>query len=170
MNFQSNIAGLDNLREQFAAFVGLDNPNSRFTPIRVSVENYKKAPDLTKQQLGDDALSEVSGVMSGTTEDGVITLYTGNSPGSVQRAAFLSDILTNFPIFYAWMMAYLNVRDSGFIVSQSTETGEYLAIGPGFQSLAESPHGIHETPAGALAGLIAQLDAQAKSEAAEALA
>lgn len=167
MNFQSNIAGLDNLLSQFAAFIGTDNPGSRFAPIRVSIDNFKKSPDLTKEQLGDEALDEVSGVACGSPTTGAITLYTGNTPGSAQRAAFLADMLTNFPVFHAWMRAYIDTRESGFIVSRNSETGEFLAIGPGFQSLEESPHAVHATPEGAFQGLLAQLEAQAKTEAAE---
>lgn len=147
MDFKNNSDALDRLFGQHTAFTGKDNPNSRFVPIRVPIENFQKAPQLTKDALGDDALDEVAGVMGGDTGSGVVSLFTGNSPGAVDRAEFLSDLLSNFPTFYSWMKAYIDIRETGFIITHSSETNEYLAIGPGFQSLDESAYAVHENAA-----------------------
>jgi hypothetical protein len=45
------------------------------------------------------------------------------------------------------MKAYIDIRETGFIITHSSETNEYLAIGPGFLSLDESPYAVHENAA-----------------------
>lgn len=146
MDFQNNSAGLDRLLSEHTAFVGRDNPFSKFVPVRVPIDTFQQAPQLTKDALGADALDEVAGVMGGEKGAAVISLFTGNSPGAVDRAAFLADLLSNFPTFYAWMKAYLDVRENGYMITPSSETGEYLAIGPGFLSMEESAFAIHADP------------------------
>lgn len=165
MDFNQNNAGLDALLARYQAFTQ-GNPNARFSPFHMPIEQFQRAPELTKEHLGDKALDTVAGVLSGEGEDGVVTLFTGNSPGSPERAAFLVDILSNFHTFYAWMKAYLDIRQNGFTVTYRPDidegtgtplnTGSFLAIGPGFQSLAESPYAVADTAERALSLLMAK--------------
>jgi len=164
MNFQQNNAGLDSLIQRFQSFKA-ENPGGKFSTFHMPIEQFQKAPELTKAALGDKALDTVSGVLSGEGEAGAVSLFTGNGPSSPERASFIVDILSNFETFYAWMKAYLDIRQNGFTVTYRPDTGEqgeplntgsFLAIGPGFTSLAESPYAVADTADGALVALLAK--------------
>lgn len=162
MDFNRNNAGLDRLFSRFSAFTE-GNPSARFAPMHTPIDKYQQSPVLTKDALGAAATDTVAGVMVESNDGGAITLFTGNSPGAVERAGFLADMLTNFQTFYSWMKTYLDIRENGYSITgrpvlgengEPTGDMEYLAIGPGFVSLEESPHVFASTPSSALSLLL----------------
>ncbi len=166
MDFRQNNAGLDQLLERFKAFTG-GNPTGIFKSIHTPIDKYQQSPILTKEALGDAALDTMAGVMVETPSGGAVTLFTGNSPGARERAGFLADMLTNFQTFYSWMKAYLDIRQNGFTITYRPDfddsgtplnTGSFLAIGPGFLSLGESPYAVAESAEGALSALLAEME------------
>lgn len=176
MDFRQNNAGLDQLLTRFGAFTE-GNPNGIFKSMHTPIDKYQQSPILTQEALGDTALDTVAGVMVETPSGGAITLFTGNSPGAKERAGFLADMLTNFQTFYSWMKAYLDIRQNGFIITYRPDTdeggtplntGTFLAIGPGFLSLDESPYAVAETADGALAALLAEMKRRGEEAEAEA--
>lgn len=176
MDFRQNNAGLDQLLERFAAFKD-GNLSGVFKSMHTPIDKFQESPLLTQKALGDKALDTVAGVMVEGPDGGAVTLFTGNAPGSRERAGFLADMLTNFETFYSWMKTYLDIRQNGFAITYRPDfddagtplnTGSFLAIGPGFLSLEESPYAVAATADAALADLLAKM--QAAGEAAEGAA
>lgn len=178
MDFRQNNAGLDQLLSRFQAFTE-GNPTGIFKSIHTPIDKYQQSPLLTKEALGDAALDTVAGVMVETPSGGAVTLFTGNSPGAKERAGFLADMLTNFQTFYSWMKAYLDIRQNGFTITYRPDTdehgtplntGSFLAIGPGFLSVEESPYAVHASAEGALSALLTEMERRGKEAEAGAQA
>lgn len=176
MDFRQNNAGLDQLLERFKAFTE-GNPTGIFKSIHTPIDKYQQSPTLTIEALGAAASDTVAGVMVETPSGGAITLFTGNSPGAKERAGFLADVLTNFTTFYSWMKTYLDIRQNGFSITYRPDfdeggtplnTGSFLAIGPGFQSLEESPYAVAPTADAALAALLVEMERRGREAEAEA--
>lgn len=164
MDFRQNNAGLDALMNAFSAFTK-ENPDAKFETFRTPIDKYQQSPTLTIEALGAAASDTVAGVKT-AGDNGAVTLFTGNSPGSQDRAVFLANILANFPVFYAWMKTYQDIRQNAFTITYRPDldasgtplnTGSFLAIGPGFQSLEESPHAVALTADAALTALLAEM-------------
>lgn len=167
MDFHKNNVALDKLMQGYGPFLS-GNPTGQFHAIFTPPDQAAAAYDLTKQALGDKALDDVHGVLAGVgQEDGVMCLFTGNAPSSPARASFLANLLQNFPTFYGWMKAYLDIRQNGYTIAHNKgdpDTGtpeSYLAIGPGFESVEKSVFAVDGTASGALAALMRKMDNEA---------
>jgi hypothetical protein len=161
MDFKNAKAVLETMVSRFAGFRA-DNPTGKFTPFHMPIEQFQKAPELTKEALGDAALDTVWGVIAGTQEQGSVSVFTGNGPLSPDRAAFLCDILGNFDPIMTWALSYVDQRETGYSVAPLPATPEnpaqrWIAIGPGFRSPDSDPHAVADTPQEAMARLLEKL-------------
>lgn len=156
MDFKQSKAFLDTLFSRFMSFRS-DNPSGQFRPFQMPVEQFKAAPDMTREALGDAALDTVWGVLAGTPEQGSVSLFTGNTPISENRAMFLCDVLANFDPLLTWAQSYVDQRETGYSIAPLPPADDlpndptlWIAIGPGFIGVEHSPHAVAETPQAAL--------------------
>lgn len=97
---------LKTLNELYPAFMA--EGDGKFTWIKTPPEFVAQATEITKQELGDKALPHVHGVVCGEGADGAIVLFTGNTPNSPLRAAFLAHLLSNWPHMSAMLAKHLD--------------------------------------------------------------
>ena len=154
MNFADNNAALDNLMNLFMnGFSNVDNPDAVFSGFNTPIEAFQQSPVLAKQALGDDAYDIVFGVIAGKVFEGnggSVAVFTGNTKSAPLRADFIANLLQNWHGFYAWMKAYMDTRENGYMVVPHTE-GKWLAVPPGFD-MAEAgkrPFAVADSPSAA---------------------